>query len=168
MLGCTHGMPGGGFLYTNLDTVSVGVVVSLPDLAGAGVRPEELIADLKEPPVHRPATCGGPTLQEYAAHLIPEGGYDAMPALATDGMLVAGDAAAMTLAAGIWLEGVNFAIGSGLAAGRAADRALARPDRGFLLRGRTPHVHRHIVGIGTAFSCFDKFFEAEQEDCPTQ
>ncbi len=51
-----------------------------------------------------------------------------MPALATDGMLVAGDAAALTLAAGVWLEGVNFAIGSGYAAGRAADRAIAAGD----------------------------------------
>jgi electron transfer flavoprotein-quinone oxidoreductase len=51
-----------------------------------------------------------------------------MPVLATDGMLVAGDAAAMTLAAGIWLEGVNFAIGSGDAAGRAVDRAIATGD----------------------------------------
>ena len=34
----------------------------------------------------------------------------------------------MTLAAGLWLEGVNFAIGSGHAAGRAADRALAAGD----------------------------------------
>ena len=45
-----------------------------------------------------------------------------------DGLLVAGDAAAMTLAAGLWLEGVNFAIGSGWAAGQAAARALAAGD----------------------------------------
>ncbi len=45
-----------------------------------------------------------------------------------DGMLIAGDAAAMTLAAGIWLEGVNFAIGSGYAAGRTADRAITAGD----------------------------------------
>jgi electron transfer flavoprotein-quinone oxidoreductase len=51
-----------------------------------------------------------------------------MPKLAIDGMLIAGDAAAMTLAAGIWLEGVNFAIGSGYAAGRAGDRAIAAGD----------------------------------------
>jgi electron transfer flavoprotein-quinone oxidoreductase len=43
-------------------------------------------------------------------------------------MLVAGDAAGMTLSAGIWLEGVNFAIGSGLAAGRAAAGAIATGD----------------------------------------
>jgi electron transfer flavoprotein-quinone oxidoreductase len=127
ILGCTRGIPGGGFLYTNADSVSVGVVVSLPQLAESKVRPEELIADLKEHPSIAPFLRGA-TLREYAAHLIPEGGYDTMPVLATDGMVVAGDAAAMTLAAGMWLEGVNFAIGSGDAAGRAVDRAIATGD----------------------------------------
>ena len=127
MLGCTRGIPGGGFLYTNADTISVGVVVSLPHLAESKVRPEELVADLKDHPAISPLVRGG-RLREYAAHLIPEGGYDTMPTLVADGMLVAGDAAAMTLAAGIWLEGVNFAIGSGHAAGVAVDRALAVGD----------------------------------------
>ena len=36
-----------------------------------------------------------------------------MPTLGGAGLLVAGDAAALCLAAGIWLEGVNFAIGVG-------------------------------------------------------
>jgi electron transfer flavoprotein-quinone oxidoreductase len=44
-------------------------------------------------------------------------------------MLVAGDAAALCLAAGIWLEGVNFAMASGMYAGRAAVHALQAPDR---------------------------------------
>ncbi len=127
ILGCTGGVPGGGFLYTNADTVSVGVVVSLPELAASGTRPEELVAGLKAHPSIAPYLRGG-RLVEYAAHLIPEGGYDTMPRLVADGMLVAGDAAAMTLAAGLWLEGVNFAIGSGYAAGRAADRAIRAGD----------------------------------------
>jgi electron transfer flavoprotein-quinone oxidoreductase len=127
ILGCTRGIPGGGFLYTNGDTVSVGVVVSLPHLAEARIRPEELIADLKEHPSIAPYLQGS-SLREYAAHLVPEGGYDTMPPLAADGMLLAGDSAAMTLAAGMWLEGVNFAIGSGYAAGRAVDRAVASGD----------------------------------------
>jgi electron transfer flavoprotein-quinone oxidoreductase len=127
MLGCTRGIPGGGFLYTNSDTVSVGVVLSVTHLAAAKVRPEEIVADVKAHPAIAPYLRGS-TVKEYAAHLIPEGGYDAMPPLAADGLLVAGDAAGMTLAAGIWLEGVNFAIGSGLAAGRAAARAVAAGD----------------------------------------
>jgi electron transfer flavoprotein-quinone oxidoreductase len=127
MLGCTRGIPGGGFLYTNSDTVAVGVVLGLPALAKAQVRPEEIIADLKQHPSIAPYLRGA-TLQEYSAHLIPEGGYDAIPDLTADGLLVAGDAAGMTLAAGIWLEGVNFAIGSGAAAGRAAAQAIAAGD----------------------------------------
>jgi electron transfer flavoprotein-quinone oxidoreductase len=51
-----------------------------------------------------------------------------MPTLVTDGMLVAGDAAALCLAAGLWLEGVNFAMGSGLAAGQTVDDALRTRD----------------------------------------
>ena len=127
MLGATGGIPGGGFLYTNADTISVGVVVSLPGLARAKVRPEALIADLKAHPAIAPYLRGS-SVKEYSAHLIPEGGYDAIPRLAIDGMLVAGDAAGLCLAAGLWLEGVNFAIGSGLAAGRAVSRAIAAGD----------------------------------------
>jgi electron transfer flavoprotein-quinone oxidoreductase len=129
IVGCTRDVPGGGFLYTGSDTVAVGVVLSLPALARSGVRPEEFIADLKAHPAIAPYLRGA-TLKEYSAHLIPEGGYDAMPKLAIDGMLVAGDAAGMTLATGVWLEGVNFAIGSGLAAGRAAAAAVCAGDVG--------------------------------------
>ena len=127
IVGCTQGIAGGGFLYTNLDTVSVGVVLSVGELAAAKVRPEELIAGLKAHPSIAPFIEGG-ELKEYSAHLIPEAGYRMMPELAGDGMLVAGDAAAMCLAAGIWLEGVNFAIGSGQAAGEAAIDALRSGD----------------------------------------
>ncbi len=127
ILGCTREVPGGGFLYTNAGSVSIGVVLSLPELAASGLRPESFIADLKAHPSIAPLLRGS-TLREYGAHLIPEGGYDTMPALAADGLLIAGDAGAMTLAAGLWLEGVNFAIGSGYAAGQATDRALAAGD----------------------------------------
>ncbi len=127
MLGCTRGIPGGGFLYTSADTVSVGVILDLTGLAAAAVRPEELLADLKAHPAVAPYLRGA-TVKEYSAHLIPEGGYDAMPRLHHDGLLIAGDAAGMTLATGIWVEGVNFAIGSGLAAGRAAAGAVAAGD----------------------------------------
>jgi electron transfer flavoprotein-quinone oxidoreductase len=127
MVGNTHGIPGGGFLYTNSDTVSIGAVLALPGLAAAKVRPEEVVAGLKAHPAIAPYLRGA-TVKEYAAHLIPEGGYDHMPPLAADGLLIAGDAAGMTLAAGIWLEGVNFAIGSGLVAGRVAAEAAAAGD----------------------------------------
>lgn len=127
ILGCTGGIPGGGFLYTNLDTVGVGVVLETTALAEQSRRPEELIADLKAHPSIAPLVEGG-ELVEYSAHVIPEGGFRHMPGLIADGLLVAGDAAALCLAAGIWLEGVNFAIGSGIAAGQASAEALRLDD----------------------------------------
>ena len=125
MVGCTSGVPGGGFLYTNLDTLSVGVVLKVPALAAQARRPEEIIARLKAHPAVAPLVEGG-ELKEYSAHLIPEGGWEMMPDLGCPGMLVAGDAAAFCLAAGIWLEGVNFAMGSGMVAGQVIDRAFRR------------------------------------------
>lgn len=127
ILGGTGTVPGGGFLYTNLDTIAVGVVLQLPSLAASGRRPEELIADLKAHPAIAPLVAGG-ALKEFSAHLIPEGGYDAMPEITADGLLIAGDAAGLCLAAGLWLEGVNFAIGSGMAAGQATLEALRTGD----------------------------------------
>lgn len=127
ILGCTQGVPGGGFLYTNLDTVAVGAVLKLPALAAQQLRPEAIIAAMKAHPAIAPLVEGG-ELKEYSAHLIPEGGYRMIPKLVGDGLLVAGDAAALCLAAGIWLEGVNFALGSGMAAGQAAAEALRRND----------------------------------------
>lgn len=127
IIGCTRGIPGGGFLYTNKESVGIGVVLELGGLAEAKVRPEELIAELKAHPAIAPLVRRG-ELVEYAAHLIPEGGYRTMPELVADGLLVAGDAAAMCLAAGIWLEGVNFALGAGMYAGRAAAAAIANGD----------------------------------------
>ncbi len=127
IMGCTGDVPGGGFVYTNRDSLAVGLVLSLPALAKGGRRPEELLEDLKTHSGIAPLIDGG-DVSEYSAHVIPEAGYDMMPELVGDGLLVAGDAAAMCLAAGIWLEGVNFAIASGAAAGRAAARAVRRRD----------------------------------------
>jgi len=155
MIGCTHGIPGGGFLYTNLDTVAVGVVLQVTALGAQDRRPEEIIAGVKAHPSIAPLLEGG-EVKEYSAHLIPEGGFNMMPELSCDGMLVAGDAAAMCLAAGIWLEGVNFAIGSGLAAGQAAVDALRRGDTseaglaGYRQRMETNFVladHRKLRGV---------------------
>lgn len=127
VVGCTRGLPGGGFIYTNRESVAIGVVVSLVEHARSGHRPEDLIADFKSHPSVAPLVEGGKLL-EYSAHLIPEGGYKHMPELAGDGLLVAGDAAGMCLAAGLWLEGVNFALGSGVIAGETAVAAVHSGD----------------------------------------
>lgn len=127
IVGGTKGIPGGAFVYTNLDTVSIGAVLGLNGLTASGIRPEEVIAGLKAHPSLAALVAGG-EVKEYAAHLIPEAGLHAMPDLVGDGILVAGDAAGMCLAAGLWLEGVNYAIGSGMHAADAAHAAIAADD----------------------------------------
>jgi electron transfer flavoprotein-quinone oxidoreductase len=127
ILGGTGGVNGGGFVYTNLDTVAVGVVLKLPKLAAQQRRPEEIIAGLKAHAAIAPLVEGA-ELKEYSAHVIPEAGLSMMPKLVGPGLLVAGDAAAMCLAAGIWLEGVNFAMASGMYAGEAAIDAISAGD----------------------------------------
>jgi electron transfer flavoprotein-quinone oxidoreductase len=127
IVGGTGAVNGGAFLYTNLDTLAVGVVLKLPALAAQQRRPEQIIAGLKAHPAIAPLVEGG-EVKEYSAHLIPEAGLAMMPRMTGDGMLVAGDAAALCLAAGIWLEGVNFAMASGIAAGEAAAEALRSGD----------------------------------------
>ena len=144
ILGGTGGVPGGGFLYTNLDTIAVGVVLGLPALAAQSTRPEEIIARLKSHPAIAPLVEGG-EVKEYSAHVIPEGGWDAMPRLSAPGLLVAGDAACFCLAAGIWLEGVNMAMGSGLAA--AATTRWALGSNGSPYHDRLDHEYRRELGF---------------------
>jgi len=99
-------------------------VLKLKALAAQQRRPEEIIERLKHHPAIEPLVEGA-EIKEYSAHVIPEAGLTMMPRMTMDGMLVAGDAAAMCLAAGIWLEGVNFAMASGMYAGEAVAEALA-------------------------------------------
>jgi electron transfer flavoprotein-quinone oxidoreductase len=127
IVGGTSGVNGGAFLYTNLDSLSVGVVLKLPALAAQQRRPEQVIAGIKAHPAIAPLIEGA-DVKEYSAHLIPEAGLEMMPRMTGDGMLVAGDAAALCLAAGIWLEGVNFAMASGIAAAEATIEALDAGD----------------------------------------
>ena len=127
VIGCTGGINGGGFVYTNLDTVAVGVVLKLTQLAAQKTRPEDIIASMKRHSAIAPLIDGG-ELDEYSAHLIPEAGLSMMPEMTGNGLLIAGDAAALCLAAGIWLEGVNFAMASGMYAGQTVVGAIGNGD----------------------------------------
>ena len=98
ILGGTSGVNGGGFIYTNLDTIAVGVVLKLSKLSAQKKRPEDIIAELKRHPAVAPLVEGGQVV-EYSAHLIPEAGLEMMPKMVADGLLIAGDAAALCLAA---------------------------------------------------------------------
>jgi electron transfer flavoprotein-quinone oxidoreductase len=124
---CTGGIPGGGFIYTNKESLSIGIVVQLKDLVKAKMNINEMLEDFKNHPVISPLLEGG-KLVEYSAHLIPTSGLKMMPALYTDGMLVAGDAAAFVVGTGLILEGANFAVASGIAAAETVLEAKQKED----------------------------------------
>lgn len=118
---------GGGFLYTNRDTLSIGVVAQIASLAEKKQRAYALLDQFKQHPAVAPLVRDAVTL-EYSAHMIPEGGWAMLPKLSRAGLLVIGDAAGFVFAAGLFLEGMNFAIASGLAAAATAQQAHADAD----------------------------------------
>ena len=126
-LGCTGAVHGGGFLYTNYDSISVGLVLHLGSLRASGKTPYDLLNAFVEHPQVAKALRGA-RLLEYSAHLIPEGGYEMMPQLVGDGIVVAGDAAGFCYAKGPNLEGINLAAHSGTLAGEAVIEARAAND----------------------------------------
>ncbi len=108
---CTKGMMGGGFLYTNKESISLGMVVGMEAMRSRrdGTESWQLLDEFKELPQIRPLVAGG-TVAEYSAHAIPEGGISQVPKLAGDGYLVAGDTAGLSLNALVTVRGMDFAI----------------------------------------------------------
>ena len=123
--GSMLGMLGLGFIYTNKDSVSIGLGVTLNELVENKITPYELLDKLKQHPSIAPLIKDGELL-EYSAHLIPEGGYKCMPDLFADGVMIAGDAAMMVN--NMHWEGTNLAMMSGKFAGETALHALLEKD----------------------------------------
>jgi electron transfer flavoprotein-quinone oxidoreductase len=128
----TRGVPGGGFLYTNRDSLSLGLVMRLEDLIRTQSRPAEIFEDFKAHPLVAPLIKGG-RLLEYGAHLVPEGGMGPnpnamLPKLSTDGLLVIGDAAGLGINSGFVIRGMDLAIGSAIHAAGTVIEAKSRND----------------------------------------
>lgn len=119
------GMLGLGFIYTNKESISIGLGVSLEELAEKKIKPYELLDEFKSHPTIAPLLKGG-ELIEYSAHLIPEGGYKKLPKLYTDGVMVTGDSA--MLVNNLHWEGTNLAMTSGKLAGEVAIEAINKKD----------------------------------------
>lgn len=134
MLGhATRGMVGVGFLYTNLDSISIGVGALVHQLAERKLNPNTLLEGIKAHPMVRRLIEGGEP-REYSAHLIPEGGYRSIPQVCADGLLVAGDSA--MLCNGIHREGSNLAMISGKIAAEIVLEAHAAGDYSARILGR--------------------------------
>lgn len=123
----TGGNLGGGFIYTNKDSLSLGIVTTIGDIGRVDVSVPDMVERMKNHPSIAPFVKGG-KLTEYSAHLVTEGGLKMMPELVRDGVIVAGDAAAMVVNLGYTVRGMDLAIESGRLAGEAVVRAKARED----------------------------------------
>ncbi|MDM5328149.1 FAD-dependent oxidoreductase [Neobacillus sp. CF12] len=121
----TKGNLGTAFLYTNKDSLNIGVGTTLSSMIKAKLKPYDLLDYLKTHPMVKPMLAGGESA-EYLAHLIPEGGYRSVPKVAGNGVLVVGDAAQLVNA--IHREGSNMAMHSGLLAAETVIEAKYRGD----------------------------------------
>lgn len=120
----TRGKFGGGFLYTNKESLSLGIVVGIKDLMEGSPQVEapQLLDDLKQRPEVANLIRGGQTV-EYSAHVVPEGGLKALTKLYGNGILVAGDAAGFSMNIGVTVRGMEYAMASGYYAAQAVLKA---------------------------------------------
>jgi electron transfer flavoprotein-quinone oxidoreductase len=124
----SQGVEGGGFLYTNRDSISIGVVLDLTDLSRSGKKPYDILNAFKGHPAVAPMISGGEVV-EYSAHVVSSGDISVMPKeLFADGVLVAGEAANLVLNSGKAIQGMDFAMHSGILAAETVLAAKTATD----------------------------------------
>lgn len=117
-----HGIGGGAFVYTNRDTVSVGLVVSLDSLIRQTTERFDQVGKLLDvldefeghPMVAE--LLEGAQAMEYSAHNIPKGFRAIVKRPYADGYLVAGDALGAFVKIGPMIDGMRRAVTSGVMA----------------------------------------------------
>lgn len=160
---CTKGVGGGGFMYTNETTVSIGIVARLDDLKEKGFASSELHDHFLSHPAIAPFIKDGELL-EYGCHLVAEGGEAMQHDLVRPGLVVIGDAAGFTLNTGFTIRGMDLAAGSAVAAAKAIGNAIDRNDFSQeTLDGYVAEYKKSFVGADMAtYAKAPKFLETEE------
>lgn len=141
----SRGLVGGGFLYTNKNSLSVGMVMTVASLGKSADRLPDLMEAFRESPPLKPLLKDG-KLVEYSAHLVPEGGLDMIPQLSADNLLVLGDAAGFCLNLGFTVRGMDYAIESGRQAALTVLEAKKKGDySNAVLSGYRGRLHSTFV-----------------------
>ena len=135
----TNGLEGGAFLYTNRESLSLGLVCHMDALIREKVKIRTLLDRFKQISLISPLIQGG-VLKEYSAHLIPTMGFRERPKPFTQGILAAGDAAGFTLNTGFQVRGMDFALASGMAAAETVLDAHRKGD--FSLKAMAAYEER--------------------------
>ncbi|MBB1202934.1 FAD-dependent oxidoreductase [Enterobacteriaceae bacterium 89] len=120
--------PAGAFLYTNKQTLSLGIVAPLASMRNGPGAASSLLAKLKNHPTLRPLVRGAETV-EYGAHLVPEGGWHSVPLQkAGDGWLLVGDSLRTCINTGVTVRGMDMAILGAKSAARALIAHCQQPE----------------------------------------
>lgn len=120
-----HDIAGGAFIYTNRDSLSVGLVVSMESLLRATTERFDAVGkliDVQDEFEAHPMVAellDGAQVVEYAAHNIPKGHRSILKTPYADGYLVAGDALGSFVKVGPMIDGMRRAITSGMLAAKA-------------------------------------------------
>ncbi|MBY0578836.1 MAG: FAD-dependent monooxygenase [Burkholderiales bacterium] len=152
----TKGMMGTGFLYTNKESITLGVGCMLSDFKYQKTTPYALLEQMKAHPAIKPLIAGG-EMKEYAGHLIPEGGYKAIPKIYGDGWLMAGDAAMFVNA--VHREGSNLAMTSGRL---AAETVIALKLQGKPMNSANLSLYREKLDESFVMKDLKKYKEMPQ------
>ena len=156
-IGCTDGISGGAFLYTNKGSISLGIVFNPVQAAKQGRHIQEILQDFKMHPAILALIEGGTTV-EYGAHMVPEVGYRGIPErLYREGMVVIGDAARFGINTGLIIRGMDLAMVSGLAAAQTILQAESTEDVGPLYMEKLEELM--LLGEERAYQNFHRIFE---------
>lgn len=118
MVGNTEGIEGGGFIYTNKASLSVGVVVKIDSLYRSKYQPHEVLDQFKSHPFVARLIKGGEVL-EYSAQTVHRGGFHLIDQLYGNGYVVVGSAARLLINNIFTLRGMDLAVASASAAAQA-------------------------------------------------
>jgi len=116
IVGSIKGVKGGGFVYTNKDSLSVGMAVTFDSLPKSEYPAKDLVEGFREK-----IGIDGEIL-EYSAHAIPYYGYKNLPAIYADNLIAVGDSAGFLINDGFTIRGMDLAIASGMIAGLSAKK----------------------------------------------
>jgi len=121
-----QGVRGGGFLYTNRDTLSIGNVFHLDSIVAQRAEVQELLDALLTHPLLAQWLGDDYTELEYAAKLVPDSKKMALAAPHQGRLVIVGDAAGQMQAQGPIIKGMNHAVTAGALAAEAFVEAKSR------------------------------------------
>jgi electron transfer flavoprotein-quinone oxidoreductase len=114
-----EGVRGGGFLYTNQDTLSIGTVFHLDSLVAKEAEPHELLDALLTHPLLADWLGDDYDEVEYSAKLVPDSKKVAHRSPHRDRLVLVGDAGGQMQAQGPIIKGMNHAVTAGALAAEA-------------------------------------------------